>query len=151
MRTAKTLISLGGCPSWFESSGAHAILLVLSWGSSICEINSYMSSNLSLSWLLSSIFSILIFDGSKCQNKEKATKTSENIQITTITWNLQITSENTQITCNLQIVNDGHVSVFCLSRCMTKPTKWPMHQVKTQIIVHSPSLIRVFIMHSVGS
>ena len=30
-RTAKTLIRLGGCPGWSESSlGAHAILLVLS-------------------------------------------------------------------------------------------------------------------------
>ena len=29
----KTLIRLGGCPDWSESSlGAHAILLVLSWG-----------------------------------------------------------------------------------------------------------------------
>ena len=33
--TAKTLIRLGGCPGWSESSlGAHAILLVLSWGGS---------------------------------------------------------------------------------------------------------------------
>ena len=33
MRTAKTLISLGGCPGWSESSlGAHAILLVLPCG-----------------------------------------------------------------------------------------------------------------------
>ena len=33
MRTAKTLIWLGGCQGWSESSlGAHAILLVLSWG-----------------------------------------------------------------------------------------------------------------------
>ena len=35
MRTAKTLIRLGGCPGWSESLlGAHAILLVLSWGGS---------------------------------------------------------------------------------------------------------------------
>ena len=35
MRTAKTLIRLGGCPGWSESSlGAHALLLVLSWGGS---------------------------------------------------------------------------------------------------------------------
>ena len=35
MRTGKTLIRLGGCPGWSESSlGAHAILLVLSWGGS---------------------------------------------------------------------------------------------------------------------
>ena len=33
--TAKTLIRLGGCPGWSQSSlGAHAILLVLSWGGS---------------------------------------------------------------------------------------------------------------------
>ena len=35
MRTVKTLIRLGGCPGWSESSlGAYAILLVLSWGGS---------------------------------------------------------------------------------------------------------------------
>ena len=35
MRTAKTLIRLGGCPGWSESSlGTHVILLVLSWGGS---------------------------------------------------------------------------------------------------------------------
>ena len=35
MRTAKTLIRLGGCPGWSEFSlGAHAILLVFSRGSS---------------------------------------------------------------------------------------------------------------------
>ena len=35
MRTAKTLIRLGGCPGCLESSlGAHAILLVLSRGGS---------------------------------------------------------------------------------------------------------------------
>ena len=38
-RTAKTLIRLGGCPGWSESLlGAHAILLVLSWGSSIVDL-----------------------------------------------------------------------------------------------------------------
>ena len=36
MRTSKTLIRLGGCPGWSESLlGAHAILLVLSWGGSV--------------------------------------------------------------------------------------------------------------------
>ena len=36
MRTAKTMIRLGRCPGWSESSlGAHAILLVLSWGGSL--------------------------------------------------------------------------------------------------------------------
>ena len=35
MRTVKTLIRLGGCPGWSESSlGARASLLVLSWGGS---------------------------------------------------------------------------------------------------------------------
>ena len=34
---SKTLIRLGGCPGWSESSlGAHVILLVLSWGGSFC-------------------------------------------------------------------------------------------------------------------
>ena len=36
IRTAKTLIRLGGCPGWSESPlGAHAILFVLSWGGSV--------------------------------------------------------------------------------------------------------------------
>ena len=39
MRTAKTLVRLGGCPGWTESSlGAHAILLVLSWHGSISNV-----------------------------------------------------------------------------------------------------------------
>ena len=34
--TAKTLIGLGGCPGWSESSlDAHVLLLVLSWGGTI--------------------------------------------------------------------------------------------------------------------
>ena len=38
LRTAKTLIRLGGCPGWSEFSvGAHAILLVLSWGGSYSD------------------------------------------------------------------------------------------------------------------
>ena len=38
MQTAKTLIRSGGCPGWSESSlGAHAILLVLSWGGSFIK------------------------------------------------------------------------------------------------------------------
>ena len=37
MRTAKTLLRLGGCPGCSESLlGAHAILLVLSRGGSYC-------------------------------------------------------------------------------------------------------------------
>ena len=36
-RTAKTLIRLGGCPGWSESSlGTKVILLVLSWAGSKC-------------------------------------------------------------------------------------------------------------------
>ena len=36
-RTAKTLIRLGGCPGWSESSlGTKVILLGLSWGGSKC-------------------------------------------------------------------------------------------------------------------
>ena len=40
IRTAKTLIRLGRCTGWSESSlGAHAIMLVLSWGGSLmCNI-----------------------------------------------------------------------------------------------------------------
>ena len=42
MRTAKTLIRLGGCPGWSESSlGAHAILLVLSCRGSYFDSSDY--------------------------------------------------------------------------------------------------------------
>ena len=34
--TANTLIRLGGCPGWSESSLGTVILLVLSWGGSFC-------------------------------------------------------------------------------------------------------------------
>ena len=56
-RPAKTLIRLGGCPGWSEYSlGAHAILLVLSWGSSNepCHGNR----DLSVVWLV--ILQVLI-------------------------------------------------------------------------------------------
>ena len=43
--TTKTLISLGGCPGWSESSlGAQIILLVLSWSSSFSLSNCSRSS-----------------------------------------------------------------------------------------------------------
>ena len=73
MRTAKTLIRLGGCPDWSEYSlGAHAILLVLSCGGSysLCELqgSSYwytetMSDNASLFWrsLKKELFTIVRF------------------------------------------------------------------------------------------
>ena len=39
MRAAKTLLRLGGFPDWSESSlGAHAILLILTWGGSFVDI-----------------------------------------------------------------------------------------------------------------
>ena len=42
MQAAKILIRLGGCPGWSESSlGAHATLLVLSWGSSFMSLFCY--------------------------------------------------------------------------------------------------------------
>ena len=46
MRTAKTLISLGGCPGRSESSlGAHVILLVLSCGGSNIEPDTIQPKN----------------------------------------------------------------------------------------------------------
>ena len=42
MQIEKTLIRLGGCPGWSESSlGAQVILLVLSWGGSILLTHIY--------------------------------------------------------------------------------------------------------------
>ena len=52
MRTAKTLIRLGGCPGWSESSlGAQVILLVLSWGGSNRSTVKQVSSGSALSTL----------------------------------------------------------------------------------------------------
>ena len=47
-RTAKTLIRLGGCPGWSESSlGVHDILWVLSW----CSLfQHYMQHSVNISW-----------------------------------------------------------------------------------------------------
>ena len=54
---SETLIRLGGCPGWSESSqGAHAILLVLSWGGSYNDHNSHNHSTMSqqqLKWAAS--------------------------------------------------------------------------------------------------
>ena len=53
MRTAKTLIWLGGCPGWSESSlGAHAILLVMLCGSSTVEGSNRCQAKLRSSELL---------------------------------------------------------------------------------------------------
>ena len=70
-RTAKTLIRLGGCPGWSESSlGTKVILLVLSWGGSKC-----LKQNWVLSYPLSAqrrlwsdwvILLVLSWGGSKC-------------------------------------------------------------------------------------
>ena len=70
MRTAKTLIRLGGCPGWSESSlGAHATLLVLSWSGSNVVIyrcifvkHRYMR-YLMMSWLLLCSFPTWISKG----------------------------------------------------------------------------------------
>ena len=63
MRTAKILIRLGGCPGWSQSSlGAHAILLVLSWG----------GSNLFEFWnthILPNFFSYFNWNMSRCTTK----------------------------------------------------------------------------------
>ena len=49
MQTGKTLIRLGGCPGWSESSlGAHAILLVLSQGGSYMQRQLTTSKQLSM-------------------------------------------------------------------------------------------------------
>ena len=41
-RTTKTLIRLGGCPGWSESSlGTRVILLVLSWGGSNMDVTDH--------------------------------------------------------------------------------------------------------------
>ena len=45
-RTVKTLIRLGGCPGWSESSlGAKVILLVLSWGGSCISFRQRVIAN----------------------------------------------------------------------------------------------------------
>ena len=51
MRTAKTLIRLGGCPGWSESLlGAHAIMLVLSRGGScVCIYHLVFGINIKMS------------------------------------------------------------------------------------------------------
>ena len=64
MRTAKTLIRLGGCPGWSESSlGAHVILLVLSCGGSnrkcFCCVNVYDLKNLLTMVCASSLFRLM--------------------------------------------------------------------------------------------
>ena len=52
MRTAKTLIRLGGCPGWSKSSlGAHAILLVLSYRGSFVLHNPYTNVLMCAQWV----------------------------------------------------------------------------------------------------
>ena len=52
---AQRMLTLGGCPGWSESSlGAHAILLVLSWGGSFYTF----SSNIALHYFFSDFRSL---------------------------------------------------------------------------------------------
>ena len=51
LRTAKTLIRLGRCPGWSQSTlGANAILLVLSWG--VSNEACHEKRDISLVWLV---------------------------------------------------------------------------------------------------
>ena len=51
MWTAKTLIRLGGCPGWSESSlGAYAVVLVLSWGGSYSRKSAMKRNELHYTW-----------------------------------------------------------------------------------------------------
>ena len=61
-RTAKTLIRLGGCPGWSESSlDAHATLLVLSWdGSSVALSSDTDTTTLSLGVLVLVVSCVLV-------------------------------------------------------------------------------------------
>ena len=59
MRTVKTLIRLGGCPGWSESSlGAHATLLVLSWGGSYVTNKSLITGSKIFFWWTWFVFSV---------------------------------------------------------------------------------------------
>ena len=59
MRTAKTLIRLGGCPDWSESSlGERAILFVLSWGGLIMSKHIVSGFSLGLQAEISSLLLI---------------------------------------------------------------------------------------------
>ena len=103
MWTAKTLIRLGGCPGWSESSrGAHAILLVLSWGGSyfilLARQDDYRYS-IHRAWHYYS-------------------SSPDCIQINRDILHLQAKDFSDQ---------------KYLSRRMTKPTKWHVRQAKTLI------------------
>ena len=120
MRTVKTLIRLGGCPGWSESLlGAHAILLILSWGSSFFILTGpcfqWTSSLKISSWAMSTLFQV------------RASFSWLNLWLSSAPEYAEI--RKIFSSCNTIIVE----SRFNLSHSMTKPTKWPVRPAKTQI------------------
>ena len=128
MCTAKTLIRLGVCPGWSDSSlGAHTILLVLSWGSSNVKkvsnaayyFNDYFYHDIYFSWSLDLMYISRSFNFAQPSGK----------------WNHFIVKSchfpyNSSIL--LDISRNFNQGICCwvsnilydLSHNMTKPTKW---------------------------
>ena len=113
IRTAKTLIRLGGCQGWSESSlGAHAILFVLSCGGSYAYYfqEQITVTNRSDTW-------INMLQMQKIINYQIAEATRETPVISCYNTDLDWKSSD----------------LIYVSRLITKPTKWHMRPAKTQI------------------
>ena len=113
----RRLIRLGGCPSWSESSmGAHAFLLVLSWGASFAFSCTWEWSNKRLGicwiinvWVLQSLHSRLFLSLGNGIHI-----TQSNIQMKHATPLKYITYHKTKLSCNSQ-----HLNILNLKK------KWP--------------------------
>ena len=118
---AKTLIRLGGCPGWSESSlGAHAIVLVLLWGGSIFNFavtkflgfQKMVESQQVLTWNLNNF----------CDNIHDIIKFTFNGQLNQISsksvWKHILTDFKTQhLGHNLIFVFINRNKVFCFIVC----------------------------------
>ena len=119
MRTAKTLIRLGRCPGWYESSlGAHSILLVLSWSGSVllimCNVSLCLTDFLLRSTnLIKSPVSFPIISIVKLKKKKKKKKKYESMTLGKFNiYRNTLTLELCEITPKMPLLLYGEVLNF---------------------------------------
>ena len=133
MRTAKTLIRLGGCPGWSESSlGAHSLFVLSCRGSIIC--NTYISYKCKVMAMASYQILPLFW---RLQVKHdwdpflciSVLKLFEIVKILPVTAHLFKVSENVWKI----LINGSETYHWYKPTLEKKNTKWPVHPAMTQI------------------
>ena len=156
MRTAKTLIRLGGCWGWSESSlGTYAISLVgsfvLSWDGSFVISNIFTPVLYKPYEILLHITPFVCYNGlsdrlvqTNCWKRGFYLLTSVSVIQTTLGVKTSCHQVNLNkpdharislVPCPIMTISDQDTrdNARQMSRCTTKPTKWLVRPAKTQI------------------